>query len=397
MPSICFYFQVHQPYRIKKYTEELIGKDSRYFNGEKKDGLDNEEIFKKICKKCYNPATKLLLKLLKKHPEFSFTFSFSGTVLEQMEKFSPKTLESFRKLHDTGQVEILSETYYHSLAFFYSKKEFEKQVEMHRKKIKKIFNAKPIVFRNTELSYSNKLAKWAEDQGFKGILSEGWEEYLGQQSPNYLYRPKGTNEIKLLLRNYRFSDDIAFRFSEPSWSGWPLNAAKFAGWLTKKENLGDTINIFIDFETFGEHQWKETGIFHFLENLPKEIIKIPGGSFKTASQTVNSYEVQGELDIPDVLTWADTERDLSAWIGNSEQKKAIKSLYRLEKSMLNTKNQKLTKDWRILQTSDHFYYMSTKGMADGSIHSYFNPYNSPHEAYLYFTNTLKDLRARIKK
>jgi len=392
MHSVCIYLQVHQPYRVKRYAVGQIGKDHKYFNSSELC-LDNQKIFEKVCQKSYLPVNKIFLDLLKKHKEFKLTLSFSGTVLEQMEKFSPQTLKSFQKLHKTGRVEILGETYYHSLAFFYSKKEFEKQVEIHRQKIKKIFKTEPAVFRNTELSYSNKLGVWAEKSGYKSILAEGWEGYLGHKSPNFLYRPKNCQKIKLLLKNYKLSDDIAFRFSFKDWHGWPINASKFARWIAKEK--GETVNLFMDYETFGEHQWKETGIFDFLKFLPAEILKT-GRVFKTASETADAFKARGEMNVPKVLTWADTERDLSAWVGDKKQKKAINSLYKMEKSVLATKNNKILEDWRKLQTSDHFYYMCTKWFADGDVHKYFNPFEGPKEAYFSYMNILSDLKMRIK-
>lgn len=386
MLSICIYLQIHQPFRI-------TGKKPDYFKDRPENEISNKKIFEKVCKNSYLPTAKIIEKILNNYKNFGISVSFSGTVLEQMEKFSPQTLKVFQKLHKTGRFEILSETYYHSLAFFYSKKEFEKQVLMHRQKIKKLFGTRPKVFRNTELAYDNLLAQWAEKAGYKGILTEGWDKYLNDLSPNFVYSPKSSKNIKLLLRNYKFSDDIAFRFSEPKWSDWPLNATKFANWLLKSE--GQTVNIFLDYETFGEHQHKDSGIFHFLEELPKEVYKKSKTEFKTVSQTLDSYDSRGEIDVSRVLTWADSERNLSAWTGNRMQKESIKLLYDLEKKILSKNNRKIIKDWRKLQTSDHFYYMSTKSFDDGGIHEYFSHHESPKEAHRIFTDVIGDLKKRI--
>lgn len=386
-PSVCLYLQIHQPFRI-------TGEKVNYFKDRKKNEISNKKIFEKVCRKSYLPAGKILLRILKKHKDFHFSISFSGLALEQMEKFSPEVLTVFQKIHKTGRMEILSETYHHSLAFFYSKREFEKQVSMHRQKIKKLFNADPKVFRNTELAYNNDLAVWAEKKGYAGILAEGWEEYIGSCGPNYVYQPKDTEKIRLLLRNYKFSDDIAFRFSEPSWPGWPLDASKFANCLGK--DGGETINIFLDFETFGEHQYQETGIFNFLTDLPIEILK-RNGKFRTASQTISFFKPKAKIDVPKILTWADSERDLSAWNGNKRQKDALRVVYGLEKNISSVKNRNVVKDWRRLQTSDHFYYMSTKGLDDGGIHDYFSPHKNPQKAYKIFIKTIKNLALRIKK
>lgn len=392
MSSICIYLQVHQPYRIKRYQNHHVGKDHDYFNS-LEERLDNKKIFEKVCKKSYLPTNKVLLKILKKNKNFKLSISFSGTVLEQMEKFYPEALKSFQDVYNSGRVEILSETYYHSLAFFYSKKEFENQVNMHRRKVKKLFGVTPSIFRNTELSYNNDLAIWAEKAGYKGILTEGWEGYLKKRSPNFLYHPKGTKNIKLLLKNYSLSDDIAFRFSCRDWHGWPLSAKKFAKCIAKQK--GETINLFLDYETFGEHQWEETGIFNFLESLPDEIVK-SGNNFKTATETATDLLSQGEINVPKVLTWADSERDLSAWVGTKKQKQAIKSLYDLENEIIKSSNKKILNDWRKLQTSDHFYYMSTKKFDDGGVHDYFNPFEGPKEASLSYMNILEDLKNRVK-
>jgi alpha-amylase len=395
MKSICFYFQVHQPYRIKKYRVFDIGNDVEYFNDRSESNLNNRRITEKVASKSYIPTTRLLIELLKRYPNMRVSFSFSGVALEQLERYAPEALDLFKQLIDTGQVEVLGETYYHSLAFFYSLMEFEAQVSKHRDLIRKHFGVWPRVFRNTELSYRNDLGVWADDHGYIGILAEGWDPILGWRSPNYVYQPKDTNNIRLLLKNYRFSDDIAFRFSSKEWSEWPLTTEKFSQWIREAE--GDTVNLFMDYETFGEHQWEDTGIFHFLEQLPAELGKNPGLDFKTPSQVIQTYRPRDVVDIPHVLTWADTDRDLTAWVGNPMQTAAINTIYDMEQDVILANDGRLLEDWRKLQTSDHFYYMCTKWFADGDVHAYFSPYESPYDAYISYMNALSDLRMRVEK
>jgi alpha-amylase len=395
MSSVCLYFQAHQPLRIKKYRVFDVGNDHDYFNDISDTDLNNEKVFKKVAKKSYIPANKLLLKLLKNNRKFKISYSFSGVFLEQLKKFSPELLGSFKDLVKTGRVELLSETYYHSLAFFYSRAEFESQVELHRKAIWKMFRKKPKVFRNTELAYNNELAQWADKRGYKAILAEGWDSILGWRSPNFVYQPAGTKNIKLLMKNYKLSDDIAFRFSEKSWREWPLTAEKFASWVNAINGNGQVVNLFMDYETFGEHQWADKGIFDFLDRLPEEILKHPDNDFVTPSEAADKYPAMDEVDAPYIVTWADTERDLSAWTGNSIQSSAIRLIYNLEKDILGSGDDKLIDDWRKLQISDHFYYMCTKWFADGDVHKYFNPYDSPYDAFISFMNVANDLKLRV--
>lgn len=395
MKSVCFYFQVHQPYRVKRYRVFDIGTDAEYFNDRSETDLNNRRILEKVAAKSYIPATRLLIDLLKRHPEMKVSFSFSGIALEQLERYAPEAIELFKQLIDTGRVEVLGETYYHSLAFFYSPTEFEQQVGKHRDVIRRIFGVRPRVFRNTELSYRNDLAHWADRHGYLGILAEGWDPILGWRSPNYVYRPSGAEHTRLLLKNYRLSDDVAFRFSSRDWAEWPLTAEKYGTWLGAAE--GDTVNLFMDYETFGEHQWEETGIFSFLDQLPRELSENGGIDFKTPSEVVQSYEAKDEVDIPHIVTWADTDRDLTAWVGNPMQKAAIEAIYGLEDSVIRSNDGRLLEDWRKLQTSDHFYYMCTKWFADGDVHAYFSPYESPYDAYIAYMNALSDLRLRVEK
>lgn len=396
MVSMCFYFQVHQPYRVKNYSVFDIGKDKNYFNDKSGTKLDNEWIMNKVAGKCYLPTNAVLLELLNKHPEFKISFSFSGVFLEQLEEFAPEVLESFQKLVDTGRVEILSETYYHSLSFLFDRDEFREQVRLHGKLVEQLFGVKPVdVFRNTELIYNNELAVEIEKMGYKGIIAEGWDHYLGWRSPNFLYQPTGTSKIKVLLKNYKLSDDVAFRFSNRGWNEWPLDVNKYMQWVNSINGNGEVVNLFMDYETFGEHQWEDTGIFEFLRHLPGEFLKHPDNDFKTPSEVVDSYEARGEYDVHHFLSWADLERDLSAWTGNEIQAAASSRVYNLGKKVKLTGNSMLVHKWRKLLTSDHFYYMCTKYFSDGDVHKYFNPYESPYEAFIAYMNVLQDLEIEV--
>ena len=397
MLSICLYLHVHQPYRIKHYKVFDVGNDHNYFNDGSQTDLNNRYIVEKVAKKSYLPTNKILLELLEKHPEFKVSMSISGVALEQFKEYAPEVLASFQELVKTGRVELIADTYHHSLAFFYSPEEFQQQVQAHHDILKELFDYEPKVFRNTELSYNNDLAKWAEEQGYIGILAEGWDPVLGWRSPNYVYRPKGADKISLLLKNYRLSDDIAFRFSEQSWKEWPLTTDKYSQWINSHHGDGETINLFMDYETFGEHQWEDSGIFDFLKQLPETLLKHPDITFRTVSETAQELQAVGEVDVPDVTTWADTERDLTAWTGNDIQKAAIYAVYELEERVKKTQDEQLLDDWRKLQTSDHFYYMCTKWWKDGDVHAYFSPYESPYDAYVAFMNALHDVKFRLDK
>ncbi|MEJ0072940.1 MAG: glycoside hydrolase family 57 protein [Candidatus Saccharibacteria bacterium] len=392
--AIVLYLHVHQPFRIRHYTVFDSGVNHDYFNAAYEDDASNERIAKKVAEKSYLPTNARLLQLLHDNPQFKLSLSITGTVIEQLEKWAPEALASFQELTKTGRVEIVAETYHHSLAFFYSRREFEAQVKMHADKIREVFGQTPQVFRNTELCYNNDVAYWADQAGYKAVLAEGWDPVLGWRSPNYVYRPSYTENIKLLMKNYRLSDDIAFRFGNRSWSEWPLTADKFAGWLGD-EQKATNFDLFMDYETFGEHQWHETGIFDFLSHLPNEWLKNEHHTFMTVSEVADAFEPEDEIDVPNTITWADTERDLSAWLGNSMQTGAIQALYDLEDRVLGTGDLGLIEDWRRLTTSDHFYYMCTKYFNDGDIHAYFSPYQTPYEAYMNFMNAYHDVKFRL--
>ena len=389
MPSVCFYFQVHQPVRLRHYT--VFDKNDYYFDDHK-----NGTICRKVANKCYLPANRLLLDTIRRHDgRFKIAYSITGILLEQLQQYAPEVMSTFDALARTGCVEFLAETYYHSLSFLYSRNEFVEQINKHIEAINYYFGQTPKVFRNTELIYNNDLASLIESMDkFDAIITEGADHILGFRSPNFVYRPQGCKNLKLLLKNYSLSDDIAFRFSNRSWPQWPLTADKFAQWINNVNGNGNVVNLFMDYETLGEHQWEDTGIFDFMRHLPEEILKHPDNNFKTPSEVVQSYDNTDTVDVPHIISWADTERDLSAWLGNAMQSNAIHELYRLEKKIKETGDEKIITDWRKLQVSDHFYYMCTKYFADGDVHKYFNPYDSPYDSYINFMNVLDSLHCR---
>ncbi len=393
MRSICFYFQVHQPFRLRRYRFFDIGKEHNYY-----DDYQNEYIMRRVVDKCYLPMNKILLDLIKEYgTQFKVSFSISGTALDQFEMYSPEVLDSFKKLADTGNVEFLSETYSHSLASLKSKNEFTRQIKEHKAKINKLFGLVPKTFRNTELIYSDEIGAMVADIGYKTMLTEGAKHILGWKSPNYLYTNAINPKLKLLLKNFRLSDDIAFRFSERSWNDWPLTTDKFVGWLNEIGEDEQVVNLFMDYETFGEHQWEETGIFDFMKALPQAVFKNSNFSFNTPSETSEIYQPVAKLHVPYPISWADEERDLTAWLGNELQDEAYDKLYQLEAKITKCKDEKILKDWKYLQTSDHFYYMCTKWFSDGDVHKYFNPYGSPYDAFINFMNVLSDFEIRVKE
>lgn len=394
--GIVLYLHVHQPLRIRKYSIFDTAEFHDYFDESDTDtDRNNERVLRKVADKSYRPMNALLEKLLHRHPEFKVSLSITGTFIEQAEKWAPDVLDSFKRLVATGQVEIVAETYYHSLAFFYSREEFERQVEMHRAKIRELFGVETNVFRNTELSYNDELAQWADGYGFKGILAEGWDPILQWRNPNFVYRPPNTENISLLLKNYRLSDDLAFRFSNKDWSQWPLSADTYSQWANASIAESPLVNLFMDYETFGEHQWADTGIFEFFESFVGKWLDNPDNTFYTTSEAIDQYPPAGEISMPHTVTWADSERDLTAWLGNNMQQEALKHLYALEDQIMRTNDDALISDWRKLQTSDHVYYMCTKWFTDGDVHAYFSPYDSPYDAFLYFMNAVRDVRYRL--
>ncbi|MDJ0624765.1 MAG: glycoside hydrolase family 57 protein [Candidatus Caenarcaniphilales bacterium] len=393
MVSVCFYFQVHQPDRLRDYRFFDIGRSPFYL-----DDRNNDLIFKKVANKCYLPMTRLLKRLIKQTDgQFKFAFSFSGVFLEQAQRYAPQVLEAFQELVASGCVEILSETYYHSLSFLYSKEEWKEQIDLHKQKIWEVFGEKPKVFRNTELIYSDWIGEEISKLGYEGILAEGSDDSLGWRSPNYVYAHPKNPELKLLLKNYKLSDDIAFRFSNQSWGEWPLTTEKFANWIDNASVDGSCINLFMDFETFGEHQWDKSGIFEFMRYLPKELLKEGKHNFILPSEAINELPAVGSYECPNYTSWADEERDISAWNSNPMQKEAFEKIYSLENQVKETGDANLLDIWRRLTTSDHFYYMCTKNYSDGDVHKYFSPYDSPYDGYINFMNVFKDLELRLAR
>lgn len=393
MPDICLYFQLHQPRRLRRYSFFDIGASHDY-----EDHAENRRIFDRVADKCYLPAGALFLSLIRKyHGDFRLSFSISGSALDQMERFRPDVLEVFQHLAATGSVEFLNETDSHSLAFLFSPDEFQEQVFKHRRRVKALFGQEGQTFRNTELIYSNSLAEKVEEMGYRTIVAEGVERLLAGRSPNVVYRPPSTQNIHLLLRDWQLADDVAFRFSNHNGSGFPQTAEKYAEAIASRKGDGTIVNLFMDFETLGEHQWAETGIFQFFEELPGRLLKCPTCRFLTPSQTAAPQENAPILDSPDLISWADTERDVSAWLGNPMQQDAAKMIYGLEKTLGMCEDEAVKEKWRLLQTSDHFYYMSVKRFQDGDVHRYFNPYESPYAAYVNYMNIVEDLSMLIKK
>ncbi len=389
MASVVFYFQVHQPYRLRRFS--IFDRGDDYF-----DERVNREILRRVATKCYLPTNAVLYELIQRHDgRFKVAFSLTGTVIEQFKQYMPEVLASFQRLAETGAIEFLAETYCHSLSFLYSRDEFAEQVRAHHRLIEETFHRAPTVFRNTELIYNNEVAQAAAELGYGVVLCEGADHVLGVRQPTYLYTPPDQPAVKLLLKNYRLSDHIAFRFSDRGWSEYPLTPAKFANWVNQVNGDGYVVNLFLDYETFGEHQWAETGIFDFLRDLPEAVFALPGNDFGTPASCAAEFPPNGEFDVPHMISWADVERDLSAWLGNAMQSNALHELYRLEPAVKGKGDEKLLQDWRRLQSSDHFYYMCTKYLADGTVHKYFNPYDTPYDSFINFMNVLDNLRARI--
>ncbi len=424
--SVCFYFQVHQPFRVSKGSF-LTDECPEYFDGPEK--YRNEDVFIKVAQKCYLPMTSLLLELLEKHPEFQISFSFSGVFLEQCERYGEtgaNVLRHFQRLVETGRVEVLSETYYHSLAFLHSKLEFAEQVEFHKHTVERLFEVTPKVFRNTELIFSDELAEFVRLLGFKGILAEGWHTVLPDGNANILrkahtidlpqsdkniakqytpknwlgFRKKPEKYLTVLTKNHQLADDMAFRFGDKNWAEYPLTADRYAHWIEVAQ--GDTVNLFMDFETFGEHQWEDTGIFEFFRHLPTHCFE-RGITFRTPSNTIRDFETKGVFSSPQYLSWADEHRDISAWLENDLQKSAFDEIHSIEQVLhpyrksKHPEHQKMWDDFRKLQTSDHLYYMCTKYWADGDVHAYFSPYESPYEAFMHYMNILERLKKRVEQ
>ena len=399
MRGICLYLHIHQPWRVRTYSIFDVGVSDNYFQDSNYHSKqNNERIFKKVAAKSYLPTFDLLETNLKKHPDFKFSLSITGVWLEQAELWMPELITRLKNMVATGRVELVAETYYHSMSFFYNKDEFKEQVKQQIATFQKLFNVTPKVFRNTEFSYNDEVGRTVEELGFKACLAEGWDKILGWRSPNFMYSPQSRNRLKLMLKNYSLSDDIAFRFSDKTWKDWPLTVDKYEAWLDAAGGDGETVNLFMDFETFGEHQWAETGIFDFMNHLIDSWLAKKDHAFLTVADRLKEKPV-GELSYPWTVTWADTERDLSAWMGNKLQDEAMSALYALRDKVLETakirKDPQLLEDFRRLTTSDHAYYMCTKYWNDGDVHAYFSAYDSPYDAFMYFLNALRSLEYRL--
>ena len=391
MKTVCLYFQVHQPWRLKTYRFFNMGKDHNYL-----DDLTNRAIMQKIARQCYLPMNALLLKLIKENKgKFRCSFSLTGTVIEQFRAYAPEVLDSFKALAETGCVEFLAETYSHSLAALASKEDFVEQVKLHTAVIKKEFGQKPTAFRNTELIYSDSIGAMVAEMGFKTMLAEGAKHILGWKSPDFVYANAEDQKLRLLLRNYKLSDDIAFRFSNQGWAEYPLTADKYASWLASEN--GEIINLFMDYETFGEHQKASTGILDFMKALPKAVLAQGDMEFETVSKAAAKHQPVSVLHCPHVMSWADEERDITAWLGNELQNEAFSKLYAMKDSIKSLKNADFDYVWNFMQTSDHFYYMATKWLSDGDVHSYFNPYGSSYEAFINYMNVLSDFQIEVEK
>jgi alpha-amylase len=389
--AICLYFQVHQPFRLRRYRFFEMGHEHYYY-----DDFMNESILRKIASNCYLPANKILLDLIRKHKgKFKVTFSLTGIVIDQFRLYAPEVLASFKELAETGCVEFLAETNSHSLASLMNRERFEKQISIHGEKMIEFLGYKPTSIRNTELIYSDEIGSWMADMGYKAAITEGAKHILGWKSPNFLYCNSINPRLKVLLRNYTLSDDIAFRFSNKNWSSYPLTAEKYTSWIKGLGTSSDIVNIFMDYETFGEHQKKETGIFDFLKHLPDVIIKKTQFSFMTVSEIADYYQPVAVLHVPSPISWADEERDLTAWMGNELQTAAVSKLYSLSDRVARCGSDQLIRDWVYLQSSDHFYYMSTKFFSDGAVHAYFNPYENPYQAFMNYMNVLSDFEIRL--
>lgn len=393
MKNVCLYFQVHQPFRLKKYRFFNIGKDHFYF-----DDFLNRTVMQRIARDCYIPMNELLLNLIKQSGgKFKVSFSISGPALEQFGLYAPEVIDSFRALSDTGCVEFLAETWAHSLSSLKNRAEFEKQVTQHADEIERLFGQRPRAFRNTELIYSDQVGEIVEQMGYSTILTEGAKQILGWKSPNFVYANPLRQNQKVLLRNYKLSDDIAFRFSNKGWSEYPLTPAKYIDWVTDDCAKGEVVNIFMDYETFGEHNKAADGIFTFFQQFVTSAVEGGQIAFHTPTQVAEMCQSVAILHVPHPISWADEERDLSAWLGNELQDEAFNKLYDLRDRVVEVNDPNMTRVFNALQSSDHFYYMCTKWFSDGDVHSYFNPYDSPYEAFMNYMNVIADFQIELGK
>ncbi len=392
MKAVCFYFQIHQPFRLKRYRFFDIGNDHYYY-----DDYSNEEIITRVAHKSYIPAAETLLRMIQESKgAFRCALSISGTALEQCEQYVPEFIDLLKKLAETGKVEFLAETYAHSLSSLTDPEEFREQVKFHDAKIYELFGQRPKVFRNTELVYCDDIAPMIYDMGYKGCITEGAKHILGWKSPDYVYAAAACPKLKLLLKNDKLSDDISFRFSNPSWEAYPLTADKYIDWIAQTPAENQIVNLFMSLDTFGELQPRESGIFQFLEALPRFAAE-RGIDFWTPSEVVSKCKAVDTLEVLHPISWADEARDISAWLGNKLQNEAFQKLYSVSERVRLCSDRRLKQDWQYLQGSDHFFYMSTKHMADGAAHAMFSPYETPFEAFTNYMNVLADFIVRVEE
>lgn len=392
MKSICFYFQIHQPFRLKRYRFFDIGNDHYYY-----DDFANDDIVTRIANRSYIPMAQTLLDMINSgEGDFRCAISITGTAIEQLQQYVPEFIELLKKLSDTGKVEFLSETYAHSLASLEDPEEFIRQVKAHDKLIHTLFGQKPKVIRNTELIYDDDIAALIASMGFKGVITEGAKYILGWKSPNFVYSAASAPKLKLLLKNDKLSDDISRRFSDSEWDEYPLTADKYIDWIAQLPEDQQIVNLFMSMETFGEFQPHETGIFQFMRALPR-FAKERGIAFMTPAEAVSKLKPVDAISVPYPISWADEARDVSAWKGNRLQNEALSKLYALAERVNLCTDRRLKQDWQYLQSSDHFYYMSTKNMADGSAHATFSPYESPYAAFTNYMNALADFEVRVNE
>lgn len=393
MPSLSLYFKVHHPFSLKAFNSKEVGAGVCY-----EDAIADEQAINNLADECYLAANNIILSAIEKsRGAFKVNFSISGVLLDLLQRHRPDVVDSFKELTDTDCVEILAETYYHSLGFLHSKKEFNRQVELHSTLIEQLFGVQPQVFRNTELIYNNKLAEHIADLGYKGILCEGIERILQNRSPNKIYTAPGLDEFGLLLRNASLSDDISFRFDDLSWDKHPLTADKFAAWIHTHPADTDVINLFMDYETFGIHKKAATGIFDFLEALPVEVLKYNNTNFTTASAALDSFTPHDIYDVPKTISWDDKTKECCVWCDNMMQNNTLKKIYSLEKMVMYANDAHLKEIWGRLQAADYFYYMAHTACNKNHQH-YENPFETPDKVFQYYTNIVTDFEiALIKK
>ncbi len=394
MRTLCLNFQLHQPFRLKKYHFFDIGKDSYYY-----DDFKNKSIIRKVAKNCYLPTNQILLDLIKAYGDsFKVSFSISGMALDQLEAYAPEVIESFQALAKTGNVEFVAETYAHSLASLsHDETEFIRQVQLYKQKLKRMFGVSPKIFRNTEMIYNDRIGEVIAKQGFEAVMIEGANHVLGWKSPHFVYYNPLSPKLKILLRHYELSDDIAFRFSDQNWAAWPLTTEKYVSWLNGLDASDKLVNLTMAYESFGEHHKEDTGILNFLKALPKALHEQSDFRLSTPSELLQKHTPKAPMHVPDSISWSDVEKDLTAWLGNEMQEEAFDKLYKLQSIVEKIKDKSIQRDWLYLQASDHFFYMSTKYYAEDDVHNYFNPYDSPYEAFINYMNILSDFIRRVEQ